>query len=104
MKKIRISAGLAALAALFAFAPGAPALAATQCKEIESRATCERRSDCIWVSGYKRKDGVRVNPYCRASGKKGARKSSTRKSSTKKSALKKSGEKKTDSAKRKSEA
>ncbi len=35
------------------------------CKDL-SKDQCEANSDCTWVSGYKKKDGTTVNPYCRA--------------------------------------
>jgi len=40
------------------------------CKDL-SKDKCEANSDCTWVSGYKRKDGTTVDPYCRAKPGKG---------------------------------
>lgn len=44
--------------------PGA-SLAESQCKGMEKGA-CERKTDCTWVDGYKRKDGKTVSSYCRS--------------------------------------
>ena len=60
-------------------------LAAAECKGMEKRA-CENAADCLWVEGYKRKDGKQVSSYCRTKSK------ST--SSTKKQDDKKKDEKK----------
>ena len=72
--------------------PGA-SLAESQCKGLENQA-CERKADCSWVDGYKRKDGKQVSSYCRATSKQSTTTSSTTKKDTKKSADKKKDDKK----------
>lgn len=68
----------------------AASLAESQCKGMEKSA-CERKTDCTWVDGYKRKDGKTVSSYCR-SVSASASKSSTKKTDTKKA--KEKGDKK----------
>lgn len=52
----------------FAFAATAflaqPAMAQSSCKDLK-KSTCTSRSTCTWVSGYVRKDKVKVASYCR---------------------------------------
>ncbi len=57
---------------------------AASCKEVTSQSACEKRADCTWVKGYKRKDGAKVKAYCRAKGtkKKATKKTSQRKPET----------------------
>jgi hypothetical protein len=43
--------------------------AAAECKGVE-KARCEGNNACVWVDSYKRKDGVKVDGYCRSKGKK----------------------------------
>lgn len=44
--------------------------AASACKGLDS-AACGSTSSCGWVNGYERKDGKKVNSFCRTkSGKK----------------------------------
>lgn len=61
------------LCAIFALAgialmaqPGAAN--AAECNELESRFSCERRDDCVYVPSYKTKKGTRVSSYCRSKG------------------------------------
>ncbi|GHA07340.1 hypothetical protein GCM10008090_16470 [Arenicella chitinivorans] len=42
------------------------ASAASACKGLESKA-CGSNSACTWVDGYERKDGRKVNAFCRTS-------------------------------------
>lgn len=49
-----------------------------ECKGMEKSA-CEAQDACTWVDGYKRKDDVQVNGYCRG---KGGKKSSSSSSSS----------------------
>lgn len=60
----------------------ASAQAASACKGSEKSA-CERRDDCSWVKGYKRKDGVQVAGHCKSK-PKSSEKSSSKKSDSKK--------------------
>lgn len=41
-----------------------PAQAVSQCKGMPS-AACGKAGNCTWVNSYKRKDGKKVNGYCR---------------------------------------
>lgn len=70
------------------------------CKGI-SKSSCSGNSSCVWVGGYKKKDGAKVKGYCRLKGKAKAadKKASSGKSSTKKSTKKKSTEKKSENNK-----
>ncbi|MGB5833319.1 MAG: chromosome partitioning protein ParB [Thiohalocapsa sp.] len=45
-----------------------PAMAA-DCKGMEKN-KCESNGSCTWVDSYQRKDGVKVDGYCRAKGGK----------------------------------
>jgi len=47
---------------------------AAACKGLEKN-KCESSSSCTWVDSYTRKDGVKVDGYCRA---KGGKKSSSK--------------------------
>ena len=38
---------------------------AASCKG-QSRSVCSTTTDCYWVDGYKRKDGVKVSSHCRS--------------------------------------
>ncbi len=40
-------------------------LAAESACKGQSQAGCEAASSCTWVTGYTRKDGRQVAPYCR---------------------------------------
>lgn len=66
-------------------------LAAAECKGMEKRA-CENAADCLWVEGYKRKDGKQVSSYCRTKSK--SKSTSSTASSAKKQDDKKKDEKK----------
>lgn len=52
--------------------------AASACKG-KSQASCSADSNCSWVSGFKRKDGVKVSAHCRASAGKANKKSTSKK-------------------------
>jgi hypothetical protein len=47
---------------------------AADCKGLEKN-QCESNDSCTWVDSYQRKDGVKVNGYCR---NKGGKKSSSK--------------------------
>lgn len=67
-----------------------PATAASACKGLDNKA-CGGNSACSWVEGYERKDGRKVNAFCRtAPGAKKATKAATEKQA-KKSSAKKAG-------------
>ncbi|ESQ17219.1 MAG: hypothetical protein N838_23950 [Thiohalocapsa sp. PB-PSB1] len=66
-----VAATAAALAIL-----QAPA-SATDCKGMEKK-QCESNANCTWVDSYQRKDGIKVDGYCRG---KGGKKSSSSKQS-----------------------
>ncbi len=64
------------------------ALADSACKGLEKR-QCEGKGDCTWVDAYTRKDGVKVDGYCRSVGNQsGSSSSSDKKSASKQSASK----------------
>ena len=88
------------LVAVFAFNTGATAASICSGK---SSSSCSSNSSCIWVSGYKKKDGSKVKSYCRAVGKSGSKadKKSKSKSKDKKSKDKKSKDKKSKDKKSK---
>ena len=46
-----------------------PVSAASQCKGLDSNA-CSTSASCSWVEGYERKDGRKVNAFCRAKAKR----------------------------------
>ncbi len=68
------------VAMMFSFS----AEAASSCKGM-SQSSCSAASDCSWVSGYKRKDGVQVSGHCRAASGKASTKKTQKKSDNKKS-------------------
>jgi hypothetical protein len=49
---------------------------AAECKGME-KTSCERQDSCTWVDSYERKDGVKVNGYCRGTGGKKSSSSSS---------------------------
>jgi hypothetical protein len=69
---IRTSA-VAFIATIALMAMQGPASAA-DCKGLEKN-QCESNGSCTWVDSYQRKDGVKVNGYCR---NKGGKKSSSK--------------------------
>lgn len=71
-KALRDSAVAAIAATALMILPG-PA-AAADCKGMEKN-RCESNGSCTWVDSYKRKDGVKVEGYCRS---KGSRKSGSK--------------------------
>jgi hypothetical protein len=42
---------------------------AAECKGM-AKGQCEGNNACVWVDSYQRKDGVKVDGYCRSKGKK----------------------------------
>jgi len=62
-KKIRLGFVMASL--VTGFFVNNIAIAQTQCKGLESTA-CNEESMCTWVASYERKDGIKVNAFCRA--------------------------------------
>lgn len=71
-----MSRSVTAIAAALLLGASTQAMA-VECKGMEKK-TCERNeSQCTWVSGYSRDDGVKVSGYCRG---KGGKKSSSSKS------------------------
>lgn len=59
------------------------ALADSACKGLEKR-QCEGKGGCTWVDAYTRKDGVKVDGYCRSVGNQtGSSSSSDKKSASK---------------------
>ena len=59
---------LAATIVTVGLAMSAPASAASQCKGLDNEA-CDTSSSCSWVAGYERKDGRKVEAFCRAKAK-----------------------------------
>ncbi len=45
--------------------------AQSACKGLSS-SRCSATTDCVWVSGYTRKDNKKVSGYCRSKGGKGS--------------------------------
>jgi hypothetical protein len=66
----------------------ASAQAASDCKGSEKSA-CERRDDCSWVKGYKRKDGVQVASHCKSKPKSSGKSNGKKKTDSKKKSDKK---------------
>lgn len=60
---------LTVVAASGVLALASQAAVAAECKGME-KASCERQDSCTWVDSYERKDGVKVNGYCRGTGGK----------------------------------
>ncbi len=73
MQAILFRAPAIVIAAIFAMTLGLQAQAAS-CKG-KSKSSCSSASNCSWVNGYKRSDGVKVSGHCRAKAGKGATKS-----------------------------
>ncbi|MFZ0790800.1 MAG: hypothetical protein WAM94_14415 [Chromatiaceae bacterium] len=69
-------------AAVFATAFVGPVVAESSCKGSEQR-QCEGNSDCTWVDGYTRKDGVKVSSHCKSVGKRDGSSSSSKSSNEK---------------------
>ena len=65
----------------------------------KTRSACSTASDCYWVGGYKRKDGVKVSSHCRA---KAGKSESMKKATSSSAKKKKKNEKVMDKAKSKS--
>ena len=57
---------------------------AASCKG-KSQSSCSADNNCSWVSGYKRKDGVKVSGHCRAASGKANKEKTQKKSENKKS-------------------
>ena len=49
------------------------ASAASQCKGLQNEACNEQANSCSWVQGYERKDGRKVNAFCRSKAKRVSR-------------------------------
>ena len=67
-----------------------PVHSASQCKGLSSSA-CSASTECTWVEGFKRSDGVKVKSYCRALPSKAKKSAGKKKDSTSKQDAKKSG-------------
>ncbi len=57
-----------AVAAVLAIGSPGTSVAASACQGL-SESACKGNSDCTWMSGYTRKDGVAVSAHCRSKGK-----------------------------------
>lgn len=81
MKKMLILIFSAVITFTFAF--NMPVMADSSCKG-KAKSQCEGDNDCTWVDGYKRKDGVSVDAYCRSKPSKseGSKKSKKKKESS----------------------
>ncbi len=73
IKPIFRASTIAAIAAATLLIQQSPASAA-ECKGMEKN-KCESNGSCTWVDSYKRKDGIKVDGYCR---NKGGKKSSSK--------------------------
>lgn len=77
MKKLTFKNVLRSIAfmtvATFGLAISGQALAASQCKGLDNGA-CDSTTACSWVNAYERKDGRKVNGFCRTKSKGGAKK------------------------------
>ena len=49
------------------------ASAVSACKGLDNTA-CDTKTTCSWVQGYDRKDGKKVNAFCRSKAKNAAKK------------------------------
>ncbi len=103
MQSILFRAPAIVIAAIFAMTFGMQAQAAS-CKG-KSKSSCSSASNCSWVNGYKRSDGVKVSGHCRAKAGKGATKSAfgkktADKAKSKKDKLKKDKKSKKDKLKK----
>jgi hypothetical protein len=78
---------IAFIAATALMAMQGPASAA-ECKGLE-KSKCESNGSCTWVDSYQRKDGAKVDGYCRnKGGKKSSSKSETSSGKSEKSSSK----------------
>jgi hypothetical protein len=57
-----------AMAAVLAIGSPGTSVAASACQGL-SESACKGNSECTWMSGYTRKDGVAVSAHCRSKGK-----------------------------------
>jgi len=69
---LRTSAAVAVAATTFMLLQ--TPVSAAECKGMEKN-KCESNGSCTWVDSYQRKDGVKVDGYCR---NKGGKKSSSK--------------------------
>ena len=69
---LRTSAAVAVAATTFMLLQSP--VSAAECKGMEKN-KCESNGSCTWVDSYQRKDGVKVDGYCR---NKGGKKSSNK--------------------------
>ena len=69
---LRTSAAVAVAATTFMLLQ--TPVSAAECKGMEKN-KCEGNGSCTWVDSYQRKDGVKVDGYCR---NKGGKKSSSK--------------------------
>jgi len=65
----------------FSVTASGSAIAASQCKGLDN-AACDAGSQCSWVEGYERKDGRKVNAFCRTKAKRVSTKSTQAKAKT----------------------
>lgn len=68
-RSLRITTSSLLAAAVFTTVFSGQLLAESACKGLDQR-QCEGKSDCTWVDGYTRKDGVKVSSHCKAIGKR----------------------------------
>lgn len=67
------SSVMAILAFLVSSLLSVSSISANDCKGL-SESQCSSNDDCTWVKGYKTKDGVKVDDYCRSKPGKGDKK------------------------------
>lgn len=77
MKKLTFKSTLRTIAfttvLTLGLASSGQAMAASQCKGLDNSA-CDSNAACGWVNAYERKDGRKVNGFCRTKSKGGAKK------------------------------
>ena len=72
-QRARRTSATAAIAASLLMLLQTP-ISAAECKGMEKN-QCESNGSCTWVDSYQRKDGIKVDGYCR---NKGGKKSSSK--------------------------
>ena len=72
---VNVSIRTASAIAIVALVVSAGNVTAADCKGL-AQAKCEGNTSCSWVDSYKRKDGKKVDAYCRSKGKKKSAKKS----------------------------
>ena len=67
-RSISLATSLATMLVVLLAGAQANAATASQCKGLENSA-CASDNACSWVESYERKDGIKVNAFCRTKAK-----------------------------------